>query len=365
MKVLIREPIAEAGVDFLRERFEVDVETDGDLAATIGGYDAIIIRSATKLTADLIERADRLKVIGRAGVGVDNVDLAAASKRGIVVANAPQSTVVSAAEHTLGLLLALTRQIPQAHGALKEGRWERSRFAGLELADKTLGLIGFGRIGQQVARRARGFEMRVRAFDPYVAPERFRELGVERAESLEDLVGGADFVSLHSTLTPDTRELIGRELIACMKDGVRIVNVARGELVDEAALVEGLENGKVAGAALDVFAEEPYSGALLALPNVVVTPHLAASTQEAQDRAGVIVAEQVAAALEGRVVTNALNVPGGRGRGSRRPRPVPAARGRPRRARDRAGRRLRPRGSTSATSASSPSATRACSPSRR
>ena len=161
MKVLIREPIAEAGIDLLRERFEVDVETDGDLAATIGGYDAIIIRSATKLTADLIERADRLKVIGRAGVGVDNVDLAAASKRGIIVANAPQSTVVSAAEHTLGLLLALTRQIPQAHGALKEGRWERSSFAGLELADKTLGLIGFGRIGQQVARRARGFEMRV------------------------------------------------------------------------------------------------------------------------------------------------------------------------------------------------------------
>ena len=162
-RVLIREPIAEAGIDLLRERFEVDVEPDGDLAATIGSYDAIIIRSGTKLTADLIERADRLKVIGRAGVGVDNVDLEAASKRGIIVANAPQSTVVSAAEHTLGLLLALTRQIPQAHAVLKEGRWDRSRFAGLELADKTLGLIGFGRIGQQVARRARGFEMRVRA----------------------------------------------------------------------------------------------------------------------------------------------------------------------------------------------------------
>ena len=309
MRVLIREPIAEAGIDLLRERFDVDVEPDGDLAATIGDYDAIIIRSATKLSADLIERAERLKVIGRAGVGVDNVDVAAASKRGILVANAPESTVISAAEHTLGLLLALTREIPQAHGVLKDGRWERSSFAGLELADKTLGLIGFGRIGQQVARRARGFEMHVRAFDPYVAPERFRELGVERVETLDDLLGDADFVSLHATLTPETRDLLGRDQLARMKDGVRIVNVARGELLDEEALVEALESGKVAGAALDVFSEEPYSGPLLQLPNVVVTPHLAASTQEAQDRAGVIVAEQVAAALEGKLVTNALNAP--------------------------------------------------------
>jgi D-3-phosphoglycerate dehydrogenase len=308
-RVLIREPIAEAGIDLLRGRFDVDVEPDGDLASTIADYDAIIIRSGTKLTADLIERADRLKVIGRAGVGVDNVDLAAASKRGIVVANAPQSTVISAAEHTFALLLALTRRIPQAHGVLTAGRWERSGFAGLELADKTLGLVGFGRIGQQVARRARGFEMRVRAYDPFVTPERFRELGVERAESVEDLVAGADFVSLHCTLTPETRGLIGREQLARMPDGVRIVNVARGELVDEEALVEALRSGKVAGAALDVFAEEPYSGPLLGLDNVVVTPHLAASTQEAQDRAGVIVAEQVAAALEGGMVTNALNVP--------------------------------------------------------
>ena len=309
MRILVREPISEAGIDLLRERFEVDVELDGDLAATIGEYDAIIIRSATRLTADLIERADRLKAIGRAGVGVDNVDLAAASKRGIVVVNAPESTVVSAAEHTLGLLLALTRRIPQAHAALEEGRWERSRFAGLELADKTLGLIGFGRIGQQVARRARGFEMRVRAHDPYVAPERFRELGVDRAETLDELFSDADFLSLHATLTPETRGIIGREQLRKLKDGVRIVNVARGELVDEEALAEALESGKVAGAALDVFAKEPYEGPLLGLANVVLTPHLAASTQEAQDRAGIIVAEQVAAALEGGVVTNALNVP--------------------------------------------------------
>jgi D-3-phosphoglycerate dehydrogenase len=309
VKVLVREKIAEAGVELLRERYDVDVDPDGDLAETIGAYDAIIVRSATRLTADLIERAERLKVIGRAGVGVDNVDIAAASKRGIVVANAPQSTVVSAAEHTIGLLLALSRQIPQAHAALKAGRWERSRFAGLELADKTLGVVGFGRIGQQVARRARSLEMRVLAHDPFVAPERFRELGVERAEMLEELLAQADFISLHVTLTAQTKGLIGAEQIARMKDGVRIVNVARGELVDEEALIEGLKSGKVAGAALDVFSAEPYSGPLLELENLVVTPHLAASTQEAQDRAGLIVAEQVAAALEGGVVTNAVNVP--------------------------------------------------------
>ena len=299
-------------------------------------------------------------MIGRAGVGVDNVDVAAASKAGILVANAPQSTVISAAEHTIGLLLALTRQIPQAHGALKESRWERSRFGGIELADKTLGLVGFGRIGQQVARRARGFEMRVLAHDPYVAPERFRELGAERADSLQALFAEADFVSLHATLTADTRGLIGAEEIAQMRDGVRIVNVARGELIDEDALVEGLKSGKVAGAAIDVFAEEPYSGGLLALDNVVVTPHLAASTEEAQDRAGLIVAEQVAAALEGGLVTNAVNVPGVSAEDLAVLGPFlpwPPSSGRWRSSSPGATRR----GSTSPTSASWPSATRASS----
>jgi D-3-phosphoglycerate dehydrogenase / 2-oxoglutarate reductase len=310
VKVLVREPIAEAGIALLREKFDVDVSSDGDLAQQIGDYDAIIVRSGTQLTAEIIERGERLKVIGRAGVGVDNVDLEAASRRGIIVANAPQSTVVSAAEHALGLLFALSRSIPQAHAALKEGRWERSRFAGLELAGKTLGLAGFGRIGQQVARRAKALEMRVVAYDPYVAPERFRELGVDHAAMLADLLAESDFLSLHLTLTPETRGLIGREELRAAKDGIRIVNAARGELVDEEALVESLESGKVAGAALDVFSEEPYAGPLLGLDNVVVTPHLGASTHEAQDRAGVIVAEQVAAALEGGVVANAVNVPG-------------------------------------------------------
>ena len=308
-KILIREPIADAGVELLREHFDVDVDFDGDLAEKIGDYDAIIVRSGTQLTRELIERAERLKVIGRAGVGVDNVDLDAASRRGIVVANAPQSTVISAAEHTIALLLAVARNVPQAHAALKEGRWERSRFAGLELADKTLGLVGFGRIGQQVARRARSLEMRVLAYDPYVAPDRFRDLGVDRAESLRALLASSDFVSLHLTLTSETQNLIGREELEAAKDGVRIVNVARGELVDQDALVDALRSGKVAAAALDVFPEEPYSGPFLELDNVVVTPHLGASTHEAQDRAGVIVAEQVASALEGGVVTNAVNVP--------------------------------------------------------
>jgi D-3-phosphoglycerate dehydrogenase / 2-oxoglutarate reductase len=308
-RVLIREPIADAGIEFLRERFDVDVEPNGDLAERIGGYDAIVIRSATKLTADVLRRADRLKVIGRAGVGVDNVDVEEATRRGIVVANAPESTVVSAAEHTIGLLLALSRNIPQAHAALKDGRWERSRYGGIELEGKTLGVLGFGRIGQQVARRGLGLGMRVVAYDPFVAKERFRELGAERAESPEGVYEAADFLTLHLPLTDETTRLIGSEAFARMGEGVRLINAARGELVDEDALLEALRSGKVAAAALDVFSAEPYSGPLLELDNVVVTPHLAASTEEAQDRAGVIVAEQVAAALDGALVTNAVNIP--------------------------------------------------------
>jgi len=308
-RVLVREEIAEAGVRLLRERFDVDVDRDSDLAERIADYDAIVIRSATQLTGDLIDRATKLKVIGRAGVGVDNVDVDAATRRGIVVANAPESTVVSAAEHTIGLLVALARNIPQAHAALKQGRWERKTYGGVELADKTLGVLGFGRIGQQVARRASGLGMRVVAYDPFVPPDRFRELGVERVERPDDVYATADFLTLHLPLTPETSGSIGAAAFAQMRDGVHLVNAARGELVDEAALLDALRSGKVGGAALDVFSAEPYSGPLLELDNVVVTPHLAASTEEAQDRAGVIIAEQVAAALEGGLVTNAINIP--------------------------------------------------------
>ena len=309
MRVLVREPIADAGLELLRDRFEVDVDLETPLESIIDGYDAIVIRSATKLTRDLIDQAERLKVIGRAGVGVDNVDVDAATRRGIVVANAPESTVVSAAEQTIGLLVALARNIPQAHAALKEGRWERSRWGGVELAGKTLGVIGFGRIGQQVARRALGLGMNVVSYDPFVGQDRFRDLGVEQAESVEQLLETAEFVTLHSPLTDETRCLIDREAIARMRPGARLVNAARGALVDEQALVEAIRSGKLAGAALDVFSAEPYAGPLLELDQVVVTPHLAASTDEAQDRAGVIVAEQVAAALDGGIVTNAVNIP--------------------------------------------------------
>ena len=282
MKVLVRETIADAGVELLRAKFDVDVDTDSPLEEIIGGYDALIVRSATKVTADVIARGSRLKVIGRAGVGVDNVDVDAATRRGIVVANAPESNIVSAAEHTIGLLVALARNIPQAHAALVAGRWERSKWGGVELADKVLGVLGFGRIGRQVARRALGLQMKVVAYDPFVSADRFRELGVESA-SFDEVIARADFLTLHLPLNDETRGVIGTAAIGKMRDGVRIVNAARGELVDEDALVAALESGKVAGAAIDVFVQEPYSGPLLGAPNIIVTPHLAASTEEAQD----------------------------------------------------------------------------------
>jgi D-3-phosphoglycerate dehydrogenase len=308
MRVLVREKIADAGIELLREKFDVVVDETSPLEELLADADALIVRSATKVTADVLAAAPKLRVVGRAGVGVDNVDVAAATRRGIVVANAPESNVVSAAEHTVGLLVALARNIPQAHAALREGRWERSKWGGVELADKTLGVLGFGRIGRQVARRAIGLQMKVVAYDPYVATERFKELGVERAE-FDEVLAQSDFVTLHLPLNDETRGAIGTDAIAKMRDGVRIVNAARGELLDEAAVIAGLESGKVAGAAIDVYAKEPYDGPLLQAPNVVLTPHLAASTEEAQDRAGVIVAEQVAAALEGKLVTNAVNIP--------------------------------------------------------
>jgi D-3-phosphoglycerate dehydrogenase / 2-oxoglutarate reductase len=308
VKVLVRETIADAGLELLRAKFDVDVDLESPLEEILGDYDALVVRSATKVTAAVIASGTRLKVIGRAGVGVDNVDVDAATRRGIVVANAPESNIVSAAEHTIGLLVALARNIPQAHAALIAGRWERSKWGGVELADKVLGVLGFGRIGRQVARRALGLQMKVLAYDPFVSVERFRELGVESA-SFAEVLARSDFLTVHLPLTDETRGAIDAATIGKMRDGVRIVNAARGELVDEGALVAALESGKVAGAAIDVFTHEPYSGPLLKAPNVVVTPHLAASTEEAQDRAGVIVAEQVAAALEGGLVTNAVNIP--------------------------------------------------------
>ena len=313
MKVLVKEKIADAGVELLREQFEVEIGVDwpeGELEARIGEFEAIVIRSATKMTAELIAKADRLRAIGRAGTGVDNVDMPAATKRGIIVANAPESNSVAAAEHTLALALACFRNVPQAHAALVGGDWARSRYSGNEFYGKTLGVLGFGRIGQLVARRALAFDMTVVGFDKFVSAERFRELGVEGVDSSEALYERADLITLHLPKTPETINWIDDEAISNMKQGVRIVNCARGELIDLDALGRGLKSGKVAGAALDVFPEEPMLGhPLFGRDDVVVTPHLGASTAEAQDRAGVVTAEQVVAALTGGVVTNAVNIP--------------------------------------------------------
>ena len=312
-RVLVKEKLADSEVDVEMLAKEVDPGVDWDdseLIERIGDYDAILIRSATKLTAELIERGERLKVIGRAGIGVDNVDVDAATEAGVIVANAPASNVVAAAEHTIALMLALCRNVPQAHGSLKSGKWERSSFGGIEVYGKTLGIVGFGRIGQLVAERAQGFDMNVLAYDPFVAAERYRELGVEKAESSADLYDRADIVTIHLPNTPDTANWLDAEAFAQMRDGALVINCARGELLDHDALLAALQSGKLGGAALDVFPSEPITEhPLFALDNVVVTPHLGASTTEAQDRAGVQTAEQVILALNGGSVTTAVNVP--------------------------------------------------------
>ena len=312
-RVLVAEKIGDSGVALLREHFDVDLGvgwTREELAERIAAYDGILIRSSTQLDAELLGRATRLRAVGRAGVGVDNVDVAAATKRGIVVANAPQSNVVTAAEHTMALLLALARNVPQAHASLIAGKWERAKFSGVELYEKTLGILGFGRIGQLVAQRARGFGMHVIAFDPFVSAERYRELGVDKAESSDELYAAADFITLHLPKTADTEGWLDAAALAKCKDGVRILNVARGPLIVDEDLRAALDSGKVGGAALDVFRSEPVTEhPLFGYQNVIVTPHLGASTGEATDRAGFQAAEQVLAALAGGVVTSAVNVP--------------------------------------------------------
>jgi D-3-phosphoglycerate dehydrogenase len=314
MKVLVAENIGESGVELLRAAgLEVELGTRwerAELERRIAEFDAILIRSATQVDGDLLAKADRLRVVARAGVGVDNVDVDAATRRGVVVANAPQSNVITAAEHTMALLLALARNVPQAHASLVGGAWDRARFSGVELHEKTLGIIGFGRIGQLVAHRARGFGMRVIAFDAFLAEERFRELGVERAMSADQIYAVADFVTVHLPKNAETEGWLNAAAFAQMKDGVRILNVARGPLVVDADLQAALDSGKVAGAALDVFSTEPVTDhPLFRYSNVIVTPHLGASTAEATDRAGYQAAEQVVAALFGGAVTSAVNLP--------------------------------------------------------
>jgi D-3-phosphoglycerate dehydrogenase len=315
-RVLVTEPLSDSGLEILRQDLDVALRPDlaeNGLADAIGSFDALIVRSQTKVTAEVLDRAERLKVVGRAGIGLDNVDVDAATRRGILVVNAPQSNIVSAAEHTIALLLAQARHIPQAHAALKAGTWERGTFQGVELSGKTLGIVGLGRVGAMVAHRAAAFGMRLVAFDPYVSRERAKALGVELMPNLEALLVQSDFVTIHLPRSPETEALIGERELGLMKAGARIVNTARGGIVDERALVKALRDGKLGGAALDVFAQEPVPPAnpLLVFDEVVVTPHLGASTREAQDKAGTAIAEMVRLALRGEFVPYAVNVPAG------------------------------------------------------
>ena len=311
-RILVTEEIADGGLDRLRAAgHEVDVRAglspDELLDAVIGAH-ALIIRSATHVTDDVLAAGSDLLVVGRAGIGLDNVDVEAATRRGVMVVNAPQSNIVSAAEHTMALLLAQARNVPQAHAALVNGRWERNRWEGVELADKTLGIAGLGRIGKLVADRARGFGMRLIAYDPFVSADRARQLGVELVP-LDQLVAESDFLTIHLPKTAETRGLIGRDLLLKAKPTLRLINVARGGIVDEAALADALREGVIAGAALDVFDTEPTTESpLFALDTVVVTPHLGASTREAQDKAGDTIADMVQLALAGEFVPFAVNL---------------------------------------------------------
>ena len=311
-RILVTEKIAAGGLERLRGAgHEVDVReglSPEELVDAVKGANALIIRSATTVTREVLDVATDLVVVGRAGIGLDNVDVEAATERGVMVVNAPQSNVLSAAEHTMALLLAQARNIPQAHNALVDGRWERAKWEGVELSDKVLGIVGLGRIGKLVAQRAHAFAMRVIAYDPFVAEDRARQMGIELV-ALDRLFELADFVTLHVAKTPDTVGMVNKEVLARAKRGIRIINVARGGIVDEDALAEAIRNGQVAGAALDVFATEPTTQSpLFDLPQVVVTPHLGASTREAQDKAGDTIAEQVALALAGDFVPFAVNV---------------------------------------------------------
>ena len=314
-KVLISDSLSEAAVQIFRDRgidvdFQPNLGKDKDaLAAIIGNYDGLAIRSATKATAKLIEAATNLKVIGRAGIGVDNVDRDAASKAGIIVMNTPFGNMITTAEHAIAMMFAVARQIPEASASTHAGKWEKSKFMGVELTGKTLGVIGAGNIGGIVCDRARGLKMKVMAYDPYLGEEKASEMGVQKVE-LDELFAHADFITLHVPFTDSTANILSAENIAKLKPGVRIINCARGGLVDEEALAEALKSGHVAGAAFDVFAVEPATDSpLFNLPNVVCTPHLGAATTEAQENVALQVAEQMSDYLLTGAVTNALNMP--------------------------------------------------------
>ena len=311
-KVLVSDPLAEEGLSILRERCDVDVRAElpeDELVRIIGNYDALIVRSGTTVTDRIIEAGGRLKIIGRAGVGVDNIDVEAATRRGIPVVNAPEGNTLAATEHTMAMMLALARNIPQADASLKGRQWKRSRFMGIELNEKTLGIVGLGRIGREIAKRAKAMEMKVIAYDPFITRERAAQMGVELM-TLDEVLREADVVTVHTPLTPETTHLINAPKFALMKRGVRIINCARGGIIDEKALYDAIKAGKVAGAALDVFEDEPpLSSPLLDLENVIVTPHLGASTVEAQLNVAVSVANQVVGFFRGEQPKYAVNAP--------------------------------------------------------
>jgi D-3-phosphoglycerate dehydrogenase len=312
MRVLVADPIAPEGIEILKKHAEVDVKTGlkpEELIAIIGEYEGLMVRSETKVTAKVIEAGKKLQVIARAGVGIDNIDVEAATQRGIVVVNAPTANTMAAAEHSIALMLALARHIPQAHESLKGGAWKRQNYVGVEVRNKTLGIVGLGNVGSEVARRVQGFQMRVLAYDPYVSPEYARNLRVELVP-LEQIIREADFITLHLPLTPQSKNMIGAKELSLMKPTVRIINCARGGLIDEEALDQALRDGKVAGAALDVFAQEPPKDSpLLKNEKVIVTPHLGASTQEAQANVAIDAAEQIISVLNGQPVRYAVNAP--------------------------------------------------------
>ncbi|MCL0093425.1 phosphoglycerate dehydrogenase [Dehalococcoidia bacterium] len=312
MKILITEPLAEEGINILSAHAEVDIRLGlkpEELLNIIGDYEALVVRSETRVTAEVIEAGERLQAIGRAGVGVDNIDLDVATSRGVVVVNAPESNILSAAEHTIALMMALARNVPQAHAHLKSGKWERKRFMGVEVRNKKLGIIGLGRVGSEVAKRAKGMEMHPVAYDPMVSLDYARILGVELV-SLERLLKESDFITVHIPLTAATRGLIGADELRLVKPAVRLINTARGGIIDEEALFEAIEEGRVAGAAIDVFTKEPATQSiLLKSDKIVVTPHLGASTLEAQAGVAVDIAEQVTDILQGRPAKYAVNMP--------------------------------------------------------
>ncbi|MDO9540139.1 MAG: phosphoglycerate dehydrogenase [Methanocalculus sp.] len=310
--VLVSDPLAEEGIEILKGFCNVDEKTglsEDELVGIIGGYDALIVRSGTEVTARVIEAATKMKYIGRAGAGVDNIDTDAATRKGIIVANAPEGNTLAATEHTMAMMLSLARRIPSATASLKKGEWKRSKFMGVEMNEKVLGVVGFGRIGREVAKRAQSFNMKVVAYDPFITPERGAQFGVEMM-SVEDLFKVADVITVHTPLIKETMHLVNEKSIATMKDGVRIINCARGGIIDEAALAVAVASGKVAGAALDVFeSEPPTESPLLALDNVIVTPHLGASTVEAQKNVAISIAHQCIDVLKGGAAKYVVNAP--------------------------------------------------------